>query len=222
MRGLSGSATFRSARLPLAVGEQCLAERAGRSYSVVDTVARCGARICLLRFRTSMSRIEKRPRMVACAHQCAPSRPKVILGDPIGSPGREARRMCPGAGRGGARTVDRAALRGPCRVAPSDMRGLGTGSHIAHAVPHALRSGAHSGRADEAIRVVRILIANAIVFILALTDDSFSYRMRRGSGDGGGAGARTAGDERGRETATSGSARSCSHKERRRAGIHRR
>lgn len=27
--------------------------------------------------------------------------------------------------------------------------------------------------------------------------------MRRGSGDGGGAGARTAGDERGRETATS-------------------
>ena len=214
MRGLSGSATFRSARLPLAVGEQCLAERAGRSYSVVDTVARCGARICLLRFRTSMSRIEKRPRMVACAHQCAPSRPKVILGDPIGSPGREARRMCPGAGRGGARTVDRAALRGPCRVAPSDMRGLGTGSHIAHAVPHAQR---HT--ADEAIRVVRILIA--IVFILALTDDSFSYRMRRGSGDGGGAGARTAGDERGRETATS--ARSCSqHKERRRAGIHRR
>ena len=69
---------------------------------MVDTVARCGARICLLRFRTSMSRTEKRPRMVACARHCAPMCSVAI-------------RSCPWARRG--------ADRGPSRrVAPPDMR----------------------------------------------------------------------------------------------------
>jgi len=50
-----------------------IAERAVRSCSV-DTVARCGARdgarIRLLRFRTSMSRIEQRPRIVRTPGRC--------------------------------------------------------------------------------------------------------------------------------------------------------